>query len=143
MRTILVVDDNPSVRESLYFLLEQFGYAVVGAEDGPQAIARARAQRIDAAMIDVQMPGMNGFEVCRILRQSWGEEGRHVPVLMITGGPSPELERRALQVGALGLLGKPFTAASLAQQIEAAFVAPPPAPPVPATSEVRSERDDS
>lgn len=142
MRAILVVDDNPSVRESLRFILEQFGYAVVSAEDGPQAIARARAQPIDAAMIDVQMPGMNGFEVCRILRQHWTGEGRNVPVLMITGGPSPELERRAFQVGALRLLGKPFTPASLAQQIETAFAAPPPPPPATEAAEPRTDREE-
>jgi len=117
-RTMLVVDDNKSVRESLRFLLERRGYAVITASNGPEALALVAEHAYDGAMIDVQMPGMNGIEVCRRLREDAEMSGRRFVAWMMTGGRSPEIEKQSLEAGALALLGKPFDYADLYRRFE-------------------------
>ncbi len=126
-RTLLVIDDNKSVRESLRFLLERRGYLVLTAENGPDGIATAAQHSIDGAMVDVNMPGMNGLMVCRVLAERAEEEGRPLPIWMMTGARTPELSKSALEAGALVLLAKPFDLADLFQRFEEALgpVEPP------------------
>lgn len=119
--TLLVIDDNLSVRESLRFLLLRRGYNVHVADGGPAALALAREHPIDGAMIDVQMPGMNGFEVCEALREHAETSGRRLAVWMMTGGRSPELMKRTIEVGALTLLGKPFDFSDLYRRFDEQF----------------------
>lgn len=107
-RTLLVIDDNKSVRESLRFLLMRRGYAVQVAENGRDGIAIAAENRIDGALVDVNMPGMNGVEVCRVLREQAATRGQSIAVWMMTGARTQELGKQALEAGALALLGKPF-----------------------------------
>lgn len=119
--TLLVIDDNVSVRESLRFLLLQRGYHVHVAEGGPEGIALVKEGRIDGVMVDVQMPGMNGFEVARVLREHAAATGRRLAIWMMTGGRSPELIRRSAEAGALALLGKPFDLADLYRRFDEQF----------------------
>jgi CheY-like chemotaxis protein len=121
MRKLLVIDDNLSVRESLRFLLLRQGYEVLVAEGGPQGIALAAEHRIDGALVDVQMPVMNGIDVCRLLREGAAAAGRDLPIWMMTGGRTPELVKRATEAGALALLGKPFDFADLFRRFEQQF----------------------
>lgn len=130
-RTLLIVDDNPSVRDSLRMLLERRGYIVQVASGGFQAIALAAEQHIDAAIIDVNMPGMNGLVVCRTLRSRASEAGWNFPVWMMTGARTPELERAAQESGALCVLTKPFDYAELFNLFDAQLGGPPPPPPEP------------
>lgn len=120
-RTFLVIDDNESVRESLKFLLLRRGYAVLVAEDGYEALEIAAQNTIDGAMVDVNMPGMNGIEVCRALRERAAAAGREIAIWMMTGGRSPELLRMARDAGALDLLGKPFDLPALYRRFEEHF----------------------
>jgi CheY-like chemotaxis protein len=120
-RTLLVVDDNRSVRESLKFLLLRRGYAVLVAENGPEAIATAQQHVIDGALVDVNMPGMNGVEVCRILREHATAAGRPIAVWMMTGARTPEVLKLAKEAGALDLLGKPFDLHALYRRFEDQF----------------------
>lgn len=122
-RTFLVIDDNESVRESLKFLLLRRGYGVLVAEDGYEALRLAGQHVIDAAMVDVNMPGMNGIEVCRALRELAAGAGREIGIWMMTGGRSPELVKLAREAGALDLLGKPFDLPSLYRRFEDYFAA--------------------
>jgi CheY-like chemotaxis protein len=135
MRTLLIIDDNSSVRESLHFLLMQRGYSVLLADSGPAGLALAAANEVDAALVDVQMAGMNGLEACQLLREQFAAAGRTTPFWMMTGGRSPELARRCSELGAVGLLGKPFDVPQLIQQLEAHLgpVTPPESrePPAP------------
>ena len=119
MRTLLVIDDNASVREAFKFVLSRRGYAVLVAEDGPEGIAIASAHPIDGVLIDVQMPGMDGFEVCRELGRMAVERGRKIPRWIMTGGRSQQLQRLAAEAGALNLFTKPFDFAQLCEAIEA------------------------
>ena len=120
-RTFLVIDDNESVRESLKFLLLRRGYAVLVAEDGYEALRIASQHHIDGAMVDVNMPGINGVEVCRALRERAAAAGREIAVWLMTGGRSPDLVRLAREAGALDLLGKPFDLQSLYRRFDDQF----------------------
>lgn len=120
-RTLLVIDDNQSVRESLKFLLLRRGYTVHVAEDGYEAIRLASLHAIDGALVDVNMPGMNGIEVCRALRERAQAAGREIAVWMMTGARTPEIVRAARQAGALDLLGKPFDLQALFRRFETYF----------------------
>src|SRR5918993_5294888 len=77
---ILVVDDEPAVRESLRRALQLEGYEVELARDGLEALESVRADGVDAIVLDVSMPRLDGLETCRRLRS----EGRALPVLMLT-----------------------------------------------------------
>jgi CheY-like chemotaxis protein len=121
MRTLLIVDDNKSVRDSLQMLIEQRGYAVLAASSGVEALALVAAHAVDGAMIDVNMPGMGGLPLCRSLRTRASEAGRDFPVWMMTGAPTLDLERAARESGALTLLAKPFDYEGLFRWFEAQF----------------------
>jgi PAS domain S-box-containing protein len=81
VKTLLVVDDNADSRYSLKLLLD--GYQVLEAGGGEEAIALARAKRPNCILLDVEMPGLSGFEVCRRLRSL--EETRSIPIILVTG----------------------------------------------------------
>jgi DNA-binding response OmpR family regulator len=128
-RTLLIIDDNKSVRDSLRLFLERRGYTVLVASSGIEALMLAAAHAIDAAIIDVNMPGMNGLAVCRTLRTRASEAGWNLPVWMMTGARTPELERAALESGALMVLTKPFDYADLFRRFDEQLGGPPTPPP--------------
>lgn len=116
--TILVIDDHPLVRSVVKALLETRGYHVLVAEDGPIALELFKRHPVTAALVDVDMPGPDGVEVCRTLRETIQEDGEPIPVWLMTGVTRPELPERAEAAGALGILAKPFTTAQLVSCIE-------------------------
>lgn len=126
-RTLMVIDDNKSVRESLRFLLARRGYAVLDAADGPAALALAAQHPIDGALVDVNMPGMNGVAVCRALHEHAAANGRRIAVWLMTGARTAEIARAAAEAGALVLLQKPFDIPDLMRRIEEEIGPPPPA----------------
>lgn len=130
-RTLLVVDDNKSVRESLRFLLLRRGYAVLVAENGPDALSLAAQHAVDGALVDVNMPGMSGIEVCTELRRRAAEASRAVPVWLMTGARTPDLAKAAQVAGALALLGKPFNFADLFRRFDEQLGGPPEPPRPP------------
>lgn len=125
-RTLLVIDDNKSVRESLRFLLLRRGYCVFDAEDGRAGIAMAAQHAIDGALVDVNMPGMNGVAVCRALCEQAAAAGRNVAIWLMTGARTNEVAKAAVEAGALMLLQKPFDIPDLLRRIEEEIGAPPP-----------------
>ncbi len=119
MRTVLLVDDNQSVRDTLQVLLSHFGYAVLAAEDGATGIALFTEHPIDAALVDVHMPGMDGFGVCRVLKARARETGKELPVWLMSGIGTPANAQLATEVGAVALLNKPFDFPAFRKQLEA------------------------
>jgi len=114
--TILVVDDERAVRESLRRALELEGYGVELAEDGEQALRRlALEPPPDVVVLDVLMPGVDGLEVCRRVRQS----GSSVPVLMLTARTEVDSRVAGLDAGADDYLPKPFALAELLARLRA------------------------
>ena len=100
---IMVVEDEPDVRLLLRMLLEDEGYSVVEAADGEQAIARFGEAHIDLILLDVRLPKANGFEVCRIVRQT-----SDVPIVMLTAHDDSHDVVGGLEAGADDYVTKPF-----------------------------------
>jgi two-component system response regulator MprA len=113
---LLVVDDDPNVRESLRDSLEFEGYAVDTAPDGDRALDRLLAEPgPDLAIVDLMMPGMDGLEVCRRLRAS----GARMPVLMLTARDGLGDRITGLDAGADDYLVKPFALEELLARLRA------------------------
>jgi two-component system, OmpR family, response regulator MprA len=112
---VLVVDDDPDVREAVETALELEGHRVTTAADGLAALKRLREAEFDAVVLDVLMPNLDGFEVCRRLR-SWGNR---TPVLIVTARDSEEDTIRGLDLGADDYLVKPFGLGELLARVRA------------------------
>jgi DNA-binding NtrC family response regulator len=102
-RTLLVVDDESGPRQSLHMVFKE-DYQVLLAEGGLQALELARKQPVDAAVLDIRMPGMNGVEVLAKLK----EIDPKVEVIMLTAYETIDTARQALRLGACDYLTKPF-----------------------------------
>src|SRR5215831_20097345 len=100
---ISIVDDDLAVREMLVSLTRSLGYDALGFASAEEFLASANFERFSCAITDIHMPGMSGFELQERLQQR--SEG--LAVIMITARTEPDLERRAVSSGAIGLLRKP------------------------------------
>jgi DNA-binding response OmpR family regulator len=111
---ILIVEDEPSLQETLAYNLEKQGYDVVAVGDGLLALESARARIPDLIVLDIMLPGLDGFEVCKILRKEMT-----VPILMLTARDD-EIDRVVgLEVGADDYLTKPFSMRELLARVKA------------------------
>ncbi len=111
-QTILLVEDHADAREALQVLLELEGYAVVTAAEGLAALDIARTRHPDIALIDIGLPGLDGYEVARRLRAAGGPR----PILVaLTGYSQPEDRRDAAAAGFDAHLVKPVDPADLAR----------------------------
>ena len=115
-RTILVVDDEPTLRETLVEALEGEGFRVVAAADGRQALSAFRAERPDLVLLDLMLPELSGIEVCRIIRAESG-----VPIVMLTAKDSELDKVVGLELGADDYVTKPFSLRELSARIRALF----------------------
>lgn len=113
--TILVVDDEPAIVELIRFHLESAGFRVIAAETGPEALELARSQDPVMIVLDVMLPGLDGFEVCRRLRL----EGNQVPILMLTARKDEVDRVLGLEFGADDYLTKPFSPREMMARIKA------------------------
>ena len=104
-KTVLVADDDEFYRSFLRDFLERQGYEVVCAEDGEQALEIVNSHQIDLALLDVVMPRLSGFSVCRELKSN--PATRLIPVVMVTGLDSKEDHIRGIDSGADDFLNKP------------------------------------
>src|SRR4029077_6561324 len=114
--TILVVDDEPQIRRVLRVTLSSNGYEVIEAMNGEEAIATVIRERPDLILLDVNMPGMSGFEVCSKIRFSFGG-----PIIMVTVRNSEQDKILALDSGADDYVVKPFAMGELLARIRAAL----------------------
>ena len=111
---ILVVEDEPSLQETLAYNLKKQGYEVSTSGDGRMALDLARSFQPDMVILDVMLPGMDGFEVCRILRKE-----TNIPILMLTARDD-EIDRVVgLEIGADDYLTKPFSMRELMARVKA------------------------
>jgi DNA-binding response OmpR family regulator len=115
-RTILVVDDEPTLRETLVDALESDGFRVVAAADGRQALVTFRSEQPDLVLLDLMLPELSGIEVCRIIRQESG-----VPIVMLTAKDSELDKVVGLELGADDYVTKPFSLRELSARIRALF----------------------
>lgn len=111
---ILVVEDEQSLVETLEYSLKRQGYSVTTAMDGARAIELARSQQPDLIVLDVMLPRLDGFEVCRILRREM-----NMPILMLTARSDEVDKIVGLEVGADDYLTKPFSMRELIARVKA------------------------
>ncbi len=114
MEKILVVEDEPSLLETLSYNLNRQGYEVLQASDGLVALKMARENQPDLMVLDVMLPGLDGFEVCRILRRETS-----IPILMLTARADEVDKVVGLEMGADDYLTKPFSMRELMARVKA------------------------
>jgi two-component system response regulator MprA len=114
-RSVLIVDDDPAVREALERALGLDGYSVGTAADGQQALERIREGGYDAVVLDIGLPVLDGITVCRVARA----EGRRVPILMLTARTATPDRVEGLDAGADDYLVKPFALDELLARLRA------------------------
>ncbi len=115
-RTILVVDDEATLRETLVEALELEGYRAISAADGREALARFRADHPDLVLLDLMLPELSGVEVCRILRAESA-----VPIVMLTARDGEVDKVVGLELGANDYVTKPFSLRELTARIRGIF----------------------
>jgi len=115
-RTILVVDDEATLRETLVEALELEGFRAVAAADGREALAKFRAEHPDLVLLDLMLPELSGVEVCRILRAESA-----VPIVMLTARDSEVDKVVGLELGADDYVTKPFSLRELTARIRGIF----------------------
>ena len=113
-KKVLVVDDERVLVETIGYNLRREGYATVSAYDGGEALTSARREKPDAIILDVMLPGLDGFEVCRAIRREMT-----VPILMLTAREGEVDKVLGLELGADDYLTKPFSMRELLARVKA------------------------
>ena len=113
---VLIVDDERSIRLSLKTILGNFGFDIVEAARGEEAVALVRSEQFDAVLLDINMPGVGGIEVCRIMRKV----SPRLPIVMLTVQGSEDRKVEALNAGADDYITKPFQLRELTARLRAA-----------------------
>ena len=140
MACVLVVEDEQSLREPLVYLLKKEGFETLEAADGLQAVEVFNASEVDLVLLDLMLPGINGNEVCRIIRQT-----SQVPIIMLTAKDSEIDKVVGLEIGADDYVTKPYSTRELLARMKAVLRRQTEAVPVvetPGIIEVGSVRMD-
>ena len=117
MDKILLVDDEDNIRELLRFNLDKAGYKIVEACDGVSAVNQVRIDKPDLIILDLMLPGMDGLEVCRLLKSQRETSG--IPIIMLTA-KNEEIDKIiGLELGADDYITKPFSARELLARVKA------------------------
>jgi twitching motility two-component system response regulator PilG len=103
-QSVLIVDDSPTVRKSVANTLEKCGYQVISAADGHDGLAKIRALKPDVVLLDVVMPRLDGYEVCKTIRES----EKDLPIIMLSGKDGLFDKMRGKMAGCTAYLTKPF-----------------------------------
>ena len=114
-KTVLIVEDEKNIVDILRFNLQRSGYETREAYDGKDGLAKARSENPDLILLDVMLPRMNGFDMCRTLRQ----EGNNVPVILLTAREEEGDKVLGLEIGADDYITKPFSMRELVARVGA------------------------
>ena len=114
-KTVLIVEDEKNIVDILRFNLQREGYQTCEAYDGADGLAKARSENPDLILLDVMLPQMNGFDVCRTLR----DEGNNVPVIILTAREEEADKVLGLEIGADDYITKPFSMRELIARVGA------------------------
>ena len=106
MKKILIVDDEPDIVETLKFLVESEGFEGITAMDGEDAFKKAKEMNPDIIILDVMLPKINGYKVCRLLK--FDSKYKHIPILMVTARSQEEDKIIGEETGADEYITKPF-----------------------------------
>jgi CheY-like chemotaxis protein len=97
-KTILIIDDQPFFITMQQNMLQRQGYRVVSASNGTEGLAQAKKHKPDIVLLDVEMPGADGIEVCRQMKED--PDLKHIPVIILTATQDPKLNERSFKAGA-------------------------------------------
>jgi DNA-binding response OmpR family regulator len=115
-KKILVVDDEPDLVSTLKMRLEAAGFEVITADNGTLGYERAKADSPDLIILDLMLPGMDGFQICRLLK--FDQQYKGIPVIMLTAQGQKEDREWGQKVGADCYITKPFDAKALLDKIK-------------------------
>jgi len=115
-KKVLVCDDEPYIVESVSYVVRKAGYEASVAEDGEASLAAARAEHPDLIFLDIMMPKLSGYEVCRRLKQD--PSTRDIHIIMLTARGQQEDERKAMELGADEFMTKPFSPRRMRAKLE-------------------------
>lgn len=115
-KRVLVVDDEGGIVESLKVRLEAAGYEVLTAGDGQAALDKVRAEQPDLIILDILMPKIDGYEVCRLLK--FDKRYKDIPIIMLTAKTQDSDKETGMEVGADEYMGKPFDSQVLLRKIK-------------------------
>ncbi len=113
---ILVVEDEESLLKLESILLSSKGYNVTGVMDGKSALEEVALNKPDLVLLDIMLPEMDGFEVCRLIKEN--PETRHIPVVMLTAKKNSQDVARGQQVGSDAYITKPFKSSKVLEMIQ-------------------------
>ncbi len=113
--SILVVEDEEAIRSGLIDVFVFHGYAVDSADNGPEGLEKALTGKFDLILLDIMLPGMDGYEICNVIRA----KDRDQPIIMLTAKTSDEEIIQGLKLGADDYVAKPFSIQQLVLRIEA------------------------
>jgi len=116
MKKVLIADDHPEAVELVRVTLEDEDYEIVNTSNGKETLKKARAEKPDIVLLDVVMPKMDGFEVCRQLRKD--PQTKEIPIVMLTDKGQEVDKERGREVGADDYITKPFSPSTLLIKIE-------------------------
>lgn len=114
---ILIVEDDPDIAEMIAYNLGKEGYNIVSADNGEDAVARAQEEHPALIILDIMLPGMDGMEVCRTLKQA--DETRALPIIMLSARSQETDKVVGLELGADDYVTKPFSPRELIARIRA------------------------
>jgi DNA-binding response OmpR family regulator len=115
-KRILLVDDEKDLVETVTFRLEAMGYEVIPAYDGQEGLDKAKKQKPDLIILDLMLPKMDGYKVCRLLK--FDEKYKHIPILMFTARAQEADKKTGQEVGADDYITKPFEPQALLAKIK-------------------------
>lgn len=115
MKKILIIEDEPNIRELILYNLQANGYEGLEAEDGIMGITMVHTEKPDLVLLDIMLPGKNGYDICRELRQ----EGNKTPIIMLTAKTEEIDKVLGLEFGADDYISKPFGIRELMARIKA------------------------
>ncbi|GAB4272071.1 MAG: hypothetical protein Kow0080_18090 [Candidatus Promineifilaceae bacterium] len=118
-QSVLIVDDEPMARTLLRLMLVRAGFNVSEAEDGFDALEKVKKNRPDIILLDVMMPGMDGFSVCQTLRDE--QETASLPIIMLSAKTDLDSINQGLRVGATKYLTKPISPEDLTKHVRDAL----------------------
>ena len=117
---ILVIEDDRSIQMVLELVFTRMAKCqVIVASDGSEGLALIQKHKPDVVLLDLMMPGIDGFEVCQ--RAKADETTRHIPIIFLTAQPQPAAVARAMSLGAAGYLVKPFDPIKIIDQVNEAL----------------------
>ena len=116
MQSVLAVDDSPSIRSLVSYVLEQAGFDVVMAEDGKEALEYAQLHTVDLVLTDINMPNLDGIGLIKGLRAL--PNYKFVPMLVLTTETDTDMKMKGKAAGATGWIVKPFDPAQLVSTIK-------------------------